>query len=276
MTNLNRFSFLLILVIVSLVVLVFIFSKFVIPPLIESAYRGESLPILKSFVSGKLIHPVGYYLTKWNNLAWSILLILLLVDLIFLVMIFPGSQGFVDARVMTFDKNVPSPDPLLTLRRYRIWVVYAVIILITGGSLFDIITGTEHWPFSPYPMYSGVHLDRFFDSYRLYGVREEEGLHDISLWEIPYIQPFDFSRLDIALRAMSNSPKRQRFLGEALRDILVRYTALRRLGRHNGPPLRGIRLYLLHWKLDAWARNVDKPDRKELIFEIMDSVKNEK
>lgn len=276
MTNYNRLSFLLILAIVSLTILWVIFSKFMLPPLIESVYRGENLSVINRLITGQAIHPVEYYLTKSSTLAWSILLILLPLDLIAFVIIYPGFQVLVDATFGTVDKNGRSLDPLITLKRYRIWVVYAAIILITGGSLFDIVTDREHRPFSPYPMYSWVYLDSFFDSYRLYGVREEEGLHEISLWELRYIQPFDFSRLDIALRAMSNSPKRQRFIGKALHDILVRYRVLRRLGRHKGPQLRAIRLYFLHWKLDAWARNVEEPDRKELIFEIMDSVKNEK
>lgn len=55
----------------------------------------------------------------------------------------------------------------------------------------------------------------------------------------------------------------------------MRYEAVRREGLHHGPPLQAIRLYLLYRSPDGWARNIDRPDRKELIFEVMGSVKNE-
>jgi hypothetical protein len=53
-----------------------------------------------------------------------------------------------------------------------------------------------------------------------------------------------------------------------LQDCLKRYEALRSAGRHHGPPLQGMRLYRVDWKLDPWARNLDSPDQKKLLFEI--------
>jgi hypothetical protein len=252
--NPDRSSYLLSLAIVSLAVLWLVFSQLVVPPLIESIYHGESLPILNGIISGQAVHPVQHYLTQGDRIAWRILSILLLVSLI--VLLNPESQRCVDAR----------------LRRYRVWIVYAAIVLITWGSLFDIVTDTEHWPFSPYRMYSDVNRDYSLTQFRLFGVTESAPLREMALWEFQYIQPFDNSRLHAALRGMLGSRTRNQWLSEALRDILVRYDALRHAGLHNGPPLRGIRLYRLYWKLDPWARNVDDPDSRELVLEVANSV----
>ena len=45
------------------------FAKLVVPPLIESAYRGESLPFLNGLIKGQQVNPVGYYLEKWDTIA---------------------------------------------------------------------------------------------------------------------------------------------------------------------------------------------------------------
>ena len=57
-------------------------------------------------------------------------------------------------------------------------------------------------------------------------------------------------------------------MNEALLDTLTRYEQLRLAGRHNGPPLQGLRLYKLGWRRDNRAENVDRPDRQELVAEV--------
>jgi hypothetical protein len=56
-------------------------------------------------------------------------------------------------------------------------------------------------------------------------------------------------------------------LNEACHDFLVQYEMLRRAGYHDGPSLRGIRLYQLQWRLDPHAQNVVRPDHRELLAE---------
>jgi predicted DCC family thiol-disulfide oxidoreductase YuxK len=50
------------------------FAKLVVPPLIESAYRGESLSIFNGLIMGQHGNPVGYYLEKWDTIARRCLL----------------------------------------------------------------------------------------------------------------------------------------------------------------------------------------------------------
>jgi hypothetical protein len=154
---------------------------------------------------------------------------------------------------------------------YRLWLVYAVLAVIVGGSFFDIITGREHWPFSPYPMYATVPQDRALTQMRLYGVTEDTPPREMPLVAFERIQPFSPSNLQNSLARISahREPVRRVLLEKALRDCLDRYESLRRAGRHSGPPLRGVRLCRVHWKLDPWARNVDRPDRRELVYAVM-------
>ena len=53
------------------------FAKLVVPPIIESAYRGESLSFLNSMIKWQHIHSVDYYLQKWDGIATQTLVSLL-------------------------------------------------------------------------------------------------------------------------------------------------------------------------------------------------------
>jgi len=46
------------------------FAKLVVPPVIESAYRGESLPALNSLIKGQATHSVDEYMRDWEQFAW--------------------------------------------------------------------------------------------------------------------------------------------------------------------------------------------------------------
>jgi hypothetical protein len=154
------------------------------------------------------------------------------------------------------------------MTRLRTLLVYSLFAMITGGTLYDLLRDTEHWPFSPYPMYSWVVKSHAFIILRLYGVTESEPQTEFPLTDNRFLQPFDNSRLPNALDDIVGNPKRRYMLDEAVRDCLLRYETLRRAGSHSGPSLRAIRLYRVYWVLDSRARNVDRPDRKDLIVEI--------
>ena len=157
------------------------------------------------------------------------------------------------------------------ISKQRILFIQAVIVLLIGCSLYDIITGREHWPFSPYAMYAGVQRERSLSAVQLFGVTEENTQYEIPLNSFQYIQPFDPSRLSTALARMENNPERERLLHEALRDCLKRYEKLRVDGRHQGPRLQGLRLYELQWSLEPWAGNADRPSSRRLLAEVQQS-----
>ena len=162
------------------------------------------------------------------------------------------------------------------LSKQRVWLVYAVVSVITGGSLFDIVTDTEHWPFSQYAMYSWVNRDYSLTLTRLFGVIKSDPPREIPLTTFQYLQPFNSYRLRRALNWMLQSANREQLLGDALRDVLRRYEERRLAGQHDGPALQGVKLYRLYWKLDPWARNIDRPDGKNLIFAVTPPVEEKR
>lgn len=153
------------------------------------------------------------------------------------------------------------------MRRRRRWLVHALIAVIAAGHLYDIATGREHWPFSPYPMYSHLLREWTLTTPRLYGVRRDGG-GELPLWATVYLEPFDQARLLQAVQAMWPERDGRARVASALADCLARYERRRASGEHDGPPLAGLRYYYLHWTLDAAARNVDRPDHRELVAEV--------
>ena len=92
--NPNYVSLMLVLAIVSLGLIWIAFCKYAVPPLIESAYRGQSLPILNRMISGRSSHPVEEYLSAWDRdqLHWRVLLDFSLVGLLVVLVIRPEFQ----------------------------------------------------------------------------------------------------------------------------------------------------------------------------------------
>lgn len=158
------------------------------------------------------------------------------------------------------------------LRGPRLWLVHVLIGVLAGGSLGAIVVDTECWPFSPYAMYSDLRRERSLTWLRLFGVLEGGEAREIPLLASAYLLPFDKARLPMALARMHPHPNNPA-VRAAVRDCLLRYEARRRAGHHQGPPLRGVRLYRLTWQLDPWAGNADSPDRKELLMEVLETGK---
>ncbi len=157
------------------------------------------------------------------------------------------------------------------MSKRRVLLLNAVVVLLTIGSLYCIVFDTEYWPFSNYPMFSEARHEYSLSEVRLYGIVKEGPRREIPLRASDYIEPFDQSRLNIALdriESTRNPKRRQELLDKALLDSLKRYEKLRQAGSHDGPPLRGAQLYRERWRLDASAENVDQPNQRELIVEV--------
>jgi hypothetical protein len=152
------------------------------------------------------------------------------------------------------------------MREARRRLVSAFLLILICGSVYDIIRDEEHWPFSQYPMFSGIWRATSFSWYRLVGVTVEG--REITLDRRQYIRPFDPSRLHLAFTQISVSIDAARRMREAVANCLDRYERLRADGEHDGPALRAMRLYLFHWKIRDDARNVDRPDARQLVLEV--------
>jgi hypothetical protein len=150
--------------------------------------------------------------------------------------------------------------------RARRLLINFVLAVLIAGSVYDIAADDEHWPFSPYPMFSGVWRSPTFTWLRLIGVTSDG--REFVLDTNDYIEPFDQSRLAKGLKRMLEGDANPARIQMALGDCLKRYEDLRRAARHSGPPLIAMRLYELEWTIDPQAANVDRPDRRRFIAEV--------
>lgn len=149
------------------------------------------------------------------------------------------------------------------MSRTRLILAQLVIAGVIGGSFYDILTKQEHWPFSNYPMFSAVHRSSVLRWPRLYGVTAEGT--EVPIVSYQELWPLDQSRLPIGLRAMYDEEGADDRVRTVLRDVLRRYEARRRSGAHSGRPLIAIRLYLVSWQLEPFARNLDSPTERRLL-----------
>jgi hypothetical protein len=147
----------------------------------------------------------------------------------------------------------------------RLVFVHALLGVLIGGSLYDIRTGREHWPLSPYPMFSLVEPEATLRTLRIVGVETGTAQHEIFLLDADLIHPFDQCRLTSALSRAYTDPLRRPMVHEQLRDVLERYEMRRAAGDHEGPPLEEVRLYEMRWTMGADADNVATPDSRRLI-----------
>ena len=149
--------------------------------------------------------------------------------------------------------------------RQRVLLVNCIIVFIISASIFDIVTDREHWPFSPYAMYSNIQ-GRNFKWIRLFGVTQQG---EIPLAGIQFLSSFDEPRLVTAFRRMKKRPNNHQLLNKALHYYRDRYEALRLSRTHTGPPLQGVRFYDITLDLDAWVQNRNQPTSMRLLDQIM-------
>ena len=114
----GRVRLLLVLMILSLGLWI-VFAKLVVPPLIESAYRGESWSFLNRMISGQAVHPVGHYLQVWDRLT----LTCLVSSLGFLLLMLVSSS-------QTFMRRIVGEATPGALGAIRMWT--CAILLLTS------------------------------------------------------------------------------------------------------------------------------------------------
>jgi len=233
-----------------------IFAFLLFPWAIEKAYYGVSLPILDHLMRARANTPLPEYLARWNRFAGKL-------SFGFLIICFYA--GFAAFRLAGKDAvRLSPPGPVVLTPARRRLVIYGLAAVIFGGTFLDSALDRDHWPFSRYHMYAGLQ-SRNVTTNRLYGVVQPSPLVEIQLDSNLYLWPFDTGRLSAALDFTRQNDR----MKEALTDCLARYEDLRRAGRHHGPRLTGMRAYKLTWTGEPSAGNIDQPDRKELIGEVV-------
>ena len=152
------------------------------------------------------------------------------------------------------------------MQAWRRWCVYGLVTVMVGGHLSALALDRELWPFSQYPMYARATNERTVLMPRLVGVRRDGG--EIALLDSRYLEPFDQARLMQVLAALLQHPDGRERAATALVDCLDRYERRRRAGAHDGPALGALRLYHMLWTLEPTARNVNAPERRDVVVEV--------
>jgi len=149
------------------------------------------------------------------------------------------------------------------MSRMRLILAHLAIAGVIGGSFYDIVMRQEHWPFSNYPMFANVHRSAVLRWPRLYGVTANG--EEVPILSYRELWPLDQSRLPLGLRAIYSMEDADARVRTALRDVLRRYEARRPSGAHSGRPLVAIRLYLVSWNIEPFARNLHNPIERRLL-----------
>jgi hypothetical protein len=127
----------------------------------------------------------------------------------------------------------------------RIIFVHVVIAALVVPSLYDTFAKEEHWPYSRYPMYSGIAPATPGPSYRVYGVTRDDPPAEIRLPERSFVGPLSTLRLQIALTRLAASEHREASMRAVLRNFLERYDVHRLQFARPLPAVRGLRLYFV-------------------------------
>ena len=236
------------------VVLWLLVARLVVPPLIESAYREESWGFFNDMLSGRAQHGLELYLAAWRSLAGRIAAVLVTAGAGVLLVARPEVRAALRPRAL--------PENALPPGRGRRAVVLALISTVVLGSLLSIALDREAFPFSPYPMYSGIVREEY-DQFRVFGVTEQE---EVELSAAGYWRPYGAVHLGLALDRWQADSSR---LEAGLSGALLLYESRRRQGLHDGPALRGLRFRRVVWRLHPWAENIDQPERRELVYEFI-------
>jgi hypothetical protein len=156
------------------------------------------------------------------------------------------------------------PPDAQPMKPWRMWLVYGVVGVIVLGHVYEIVRQQEHWPFTNYEMWAKVTRDWHVSEIVPVGVSDEPEPREVDLRNPAYFapMPLHYQRLNFR-RAASREKLRDRMI----EDYLRRYEFLRSHGKHNGPPLKGLRLYEWYWLMDRSASNAQAPDRRTLLYQ---------
>jgi hypothetical protein len=178
---------------------------------------------------------------------------------------------------------VPSPvasAPLATgvyapasrMKPRRIWLVYGLFAILVGGHLVEVVTQREHWPFSPYQMWSIPSRGWETNREMLRGVTDEPAPREVpvtpsQLYPIPY-QMIVVNMQQAAKALKAGEPAKADAI---IRGLLEQYEKRRAAKQHGGPPLKGLRLYQVTWKMDTDASEASKknPTATVLLYPLL-------
>jgi hypothetical protein len=157
----DRIRFWLVLMFVSAVLWI-AFAKLVVPAIIESAYRGESLPLLNDMIEGRHVNPISYYLQKWDRLAMDYLLSGLEMWLLILVIssppflrvfrtflgeatpVLPG-KGLPNGEIVRHIPELPFPQGRYAFNFFSMLALVLICVPLTIGAIWAFPLWDDAW-----------------------------------------------------------------------------------------------------------------------------------
>lgn len=241
------------------------------PYLIEQAYRQESFSFVNRILDdGRDSHALQFYIRIWFLYAWWLWLALTGIGTGLLLVSHDTAHHYVKNTLQQASETRKRYDWRQAIPRRRRLQIHALILFVLLGSLYDIFSGKEHWPFSPYYMYSYVQSETFGWNL-IYGVTEQEEEYPLSgKHSGRYLYPYEGSRVARGFFNLNSRPDRESVLKRAVNELIHRYETNRRADRHTGPPLQGIRVYHEVWVMNPLHPSPESPpDRRILLIEVM-------
>jgi len=169
---------------------------------------------------------------------------------------------------ITTDPHRAACTPLR--RRLALWIIYGVI----GVHVVAMVGKIDEWPLTYYGMYSRIQPPQV-EWHVVYGVTADG--REVRLQKDEYWSPLGTARLGAVLRRARQGQSAHAAVGagdgqtvdRTIAGLLTIYDSHRRQGWHDGPPLAGLRLYAVTWRLDPQLANLDAPQRRELVSEYV-------
>jgi hypothetical protein len=161
-----------------------------------------------------------------------------------------------------FDKASPlvTSEKVQPRSRWTRTPFYILGFMILFGQTIDILIAREHWPFSHFPMYTGIQKTDYSRN-RIDGVLEDGT--EISLTD--YFVPLSPGKVS---NVVSNYGRKDpvEHAQRCAKEYFDWYEFGREKKRHAGPKIYAARVYSLHWVIQEDAGNIDDP-KKVLLGE---------
>jgi hypothetical protein len=158
------------------------------------------------------------------------------------------------------------------IRRSRIWIVYVLLAVIVLPHLAEVALQREHWPFSPYQMWSKPSTGWEVNREMLRGVTDEPQPREIALAP-GQLAPIPYQMVVVNMQDAKRAvQKGDTALAKRLIDgLLLHYNNRVDSGKNPGPKLKELRLYQVAWKMDtdASAASKQNPIKTELLYPVM-------
>lgn len=232
-------------------------AGWVFPPLFQQLYEspmGESIGLDR--------YPIERWLKQWGTIWLRVAIVSALVATALYAI---RNRNF----RRWYDRVSPVRGDALEKTATRSRVPFYVLGgFILFGQVVDILIAREHWPFSHFPMYTGIQKEEYQRN-RPEGILPDGS--EISL--VDYFVPLSPGKVsNVIVSYGSHDPDKHN--QRCAEEYYKWYVRSRELGRHDGPEILGVRVYELQWTINENADNIDSPN-KVLLGEHMGSNNNE-